>query len=122
VLRWEFESPDVAPRREIAKRPDPIFMLKVCAFNGLPHLLVGSKGYSVLTKALEMDMEVSYPSDVRIRWVDGASDSLFGVDRDGRRLMVWQAGNPRGRPMEIRSSERIQDLCVLLEQSSDEQV
>jgi hypothetical protein len=38
------------------------------------------------------------------------------VDRDGRRLLVWEAGNARARPMEIRSEERIQDLCVLVDE------
>ncbi|MHC5035706.1 MAG: phytochrome family protein [Planctomycetota bacterium] len=35
VLRWDLSAPDVAPVREIAKRPGPIFMLKTCAIGGL---------------------------------------------------------------------------------------
>ncbi|MHC4777872.1 MAG: hypothetical protein ACYTFG_04755, partial [Planctomycetota bacterium] len=112
VVRWELASPDAPPRRAAAKRPDPIFMLKLFSVAGIPHLVVGSKSYSLLTTALEMDTEVSYPSEVRIRWVDGASDHLYGIDRDGRRLLVWETGNPRSKPMEVRSQERIQDLCV----------
>jgi hypothetical protein len=118
ILRWELNDPDAPPRRAMAKRPDPIFMLKICALAGIPTLVMGSKTYSLVTRALEMDTEVSYPAEVRIRWVDGASDYLYGVDRDGRRLMVWEAGKPRSKPMEIRTQERIQDLFVWRETDS----
>ncbi|GEM_PF-2441735 len=112
VLRWEFTLPDADPVREIARRPDPVFMLKTCAIGGRPHLLAAWKSYAVLAKALESDTEVSYPSEARIRWTDGADDYLYGVDREGRRLYLWEAGNPRAKPMVLRSQERIQDLAV----------
>ncbi|MHC4599623.1 MAG: hypothetical protein ACYS47_11510 [Planctomycetota bacterium] len=117
ILRWELAEPDLPPRQAMAKRPDPVFMLKICSLAGIPTLVMGSKTYSLVTRALEMDSEVSYPAEARIRWVDGASDYLYGVDRDGRRLMVWEAGRPRAKPMEIRSQERIQDLFVWREES-----
>ena len=112
VLRWDLAAPDAAPRREIAKRPDPVFMVKVCAFAGAPHLLVGSQGFAVVAKALESEAEISYPCDLPVRWVDGASDFLYGVERDGRRIFAWEAGNPRAKPLEIPVDERIQDLAV----------
>ncbi|MCU0722395.1 MAG: hypothetical protein MUC63_02055 [Planctomycetes bacterium] len=112
VLRWELAEPEAGPRREIAKRPDPVYMLKLCGLQGAPHLLVGSQGYAVLAKALEAEAEVSYPCDLPVRWVDGASDFLFGVEREGRRVYVFEAGNPRARPLEIPVDERVQDLAV----------
>lgn len=112
VLRWEFEAPGEPPTREIARRPDPVFMVKTCSVAGLPRLLVGWKGYGLLAKALETETEVSYPCETRVRWVDGASDFLYGVDRDGRRLFAWEAADPRARPVELRSRERIQDIAV----------
>jgi len=111
LLRFSFGEP-CSPRREIAKGVEPIFMIKTALLDLKPCLLVGWKGYGVLAKVLETDSQVQFLSDVRVRWVDGESDYVFGVDREGRRILVWKTTEKNTRHAEFITEERVQDIWV----------
>jgi hypothetical protein len=111
LLRWKIGEP-FQPTREIAKGVDPIYMIKPALIDRRPCLLVGWKGYGVLAKVLETHSQVQYLSDARIRWVDGESDFVFGVDRESRRILVWKADVKTNRSGEFVTDDRVQDIWV----------
>ncbi len=111
LFRWKIGEPR-GPQREIQKGVDPVYMIKTALVDGRPCLLVGWKGYGVLAKVLETDSQVQFLSDARIRWVDGESDYVFGVDREGRRILVWKTADKSKRHLEFVTDDRIQDIWV----------
>ncbi len=111
LFRWKIGEPE-NPNREIAKGVDPVYMIKTALIDGRPCVLVGWKGYGVLAKVLETDSQVQFLSDARIRWVDGEADYVFGVDREGRRILVWKTSDKTRRHSEFVTEERIQDIWV----------
>ncbi|RME76285.1 MAG: hypothetical protein D6776_01530 [Planctomycetota bacterium] len=111
VLRWSIDDPG-SPRELNVRKGGPIYMLRLAEIDGAPHLLVGAKEHGITAVSLEQGRAFDYRAPEAIRWVDGATDFVYGVSRDGRAVHVWDAdrlGEPR---FVLRVPERIQDVWV----------
>jgi hypothetical protein len=111
VLRWSVEDPG-SPRALHVRKANPIFMLRTAELYGDAHLLIGAKEHGLTAVSLEDGRSLDYRSPDQIRWVDGASDHLYGVTRGGYAIHVWEAGRIEEPAFTLQAPERIQDLFV----------
>jgi hypothetical protein len=102
VLRWSMDDPG-SPRELNVRKASPIYMLRVAELEGTQHLMVGAKEHGVTAVALEDGRAIDFRAPDQIRWVDGASDLVFGgpgsvggEGADGGRR-VAHAEDPRPR-------------------------
>ncbi|GIW70687.1 MAG: hypothetical protein KatS3mg102_0229 [Planctomycetota bacterium] len=114
VLRWSVDDPG-SPREVGVRKANPIYMLRVAEIGGMPHLLIGAKEHGITAVSLEEGGSFDYRGPDQIRWVDGASDLVFGVTRGGFALHVWEAERREEVAFTIRTAERVQDLWVIRE-------
>jgi hypothetical protein len=111
VLRWSLSDPG-SPRELSVRKAEPIYMLKVAELAGEDHVLIGAKDHGVTAISLGDGRSFDFRARDQIRWVDGASDFVFGVSRGGYSIHVWEAGRLDGEAFEVRTPDRLQDLFV----------
>ncbi len=111
ILRWSMSDPG-SPREQTVRKSEPIFMLRIAEIGGAPHLVVGAKEHGLTAVSLEDGRAVDYRGKDQIRWVDGASDYVYGVSRGGYAIHVWEAGRLDAEAFVLRVSDRLQDLWV----------
>ncbi len=114
IMIWKLSDPN-SPRQFRVLKPNPIYMLKSAMLRGLPHLLIGAKDYGVTAAVLDGDRDIEFRCQEPIRWVGGASDMIYGVDRTGYRVICWAGQKPGGPAASIRVADAIQDLYVIKE-------
>ncbi len=117
IMVWKQSDPN-SPRQFRVVKPNPIYMLKSSMLRGLPHLLIGAKDYGVTAALLEGDRDIEYRCQDPVRWVGGASDMIYGVDRTGYRVLCWDAAKPGRQTHTIRVADAIQDLYVIKEEAT----
>lgn len=117
ILRWSIDEPD-NPQALNLREANPIYMMKTARVSGVPSLIIGAKDFRVNVKGVDDEMVTTYLSGVPIRWVDGSSDAVFGVDREGYRIYVWDAGTPQRPRASVRLDDKIQDIALILEEES----
>jgi len=116
ILRWSATDP-TAPRELHIRKAEAIYMLKIAELDGREHLLVGAKDHGLTAVSLETGRALDFRSKEQIRWVDGASDLVFGVSRSGYVIHVWEAGRPEAEAFELRVADRLQDIFVQKERA-----
>ncbi|MCZ6691515.1 MAG: hypothetical protein O7H41_18145 [Planctomycetota bacterium] len=115
ILRWKIEEPD-NPQALNLREANPIYMMKVAPVSNTVSLIIGAKDFRVNVKGIDDDLITAFLSGVAIRWVDGASDAVYGVDREGYRIYVWEAGVPQKPKASIRLDEKVQDIHLTREE------
>lgn len=116
ILKWRLDDP-TSPSELNLRKSTPIYMLKVAEFGENPHLLVGAKDYGVHTVSLETELSTDFQSRDPIRWVEGASDFIYGVDRSGYKVHVWKVDKPSEPMMTWRLPDKVQDITIVTEQA-----
>lgn len=111
IVRWSLSDPG-SPRELNVRKAEPIYMLKVAELHGDPHLLIGAKEHGLTAVSLEDGRAFDYRAHDQIRWVDGASDYVFGVSRGGYAIHVFEAARLEGEAFTIRVPDKIQDIAV----------
>ncbi len=114
ILRWSHSDPG-SPREFNVRKTEPIFMLRVAEVRGEPHLLVGAKEHGLTAVNLTDGRAADYRARDQIRWVDGASDFVYGVSRGGYAIHIWQAEKLDAEVLTLRVADRVQDVWVLKE-------
>ncbi|MFC1706421.1 hypothetical protein ACFL59_06290, partial [Planctomycetota bacterium] len=114
VLRWALADPG-SPRELNIRKANPIYMLRIAELNGEPHLLVGAKEHGVTSVSVEDGRSSDYRAPDQIRWVDGATDFVYGVTRGGYAMHVWDANRLDQAEFTVHTADRIQDLYVMKE-------
>jgi hypothetical protein len=117
ILRWSMSDPG-APRELHVRKAEPIYMLKVAEVEGEDHLLVGAKDHGVTAVSLASGRAVDYRAKDQIRWVEGASDFLFGVSRSGYAIHVWDPARLEAEQFELRVPDRLQDVHAQKERAA----
>ncbi|MBI4576095.1 MAG: hypothetical protein HY722_07530 [Planctomycetes bacterium] len=117
ICRWSAPGGEVpeAARDFGVRRANPITMLRAALIAGTPCVLIAAKDYGASARALEGPFQREFQAQEQVRWVDGASDRVFGVDRGGYRVAVWEAHRPQCPEQLWRTPDRVQDLAVILE-------
>ena len=118
ILSWKIDEPD-NPQALNLREANPIYMMKIARVGGSPSLIIGAKDFRVNVKGIEDEMVTAYLSGVAIRWVDGSSDSIFGVDREGYRIYIWDAGTPQRARASLRLDDKIQDITLIREEVTE---
>jgi hypothetical protein len=111
ILRWSLSDP-ASPRELPVRKAEAIYMVKVAELGGDPHLLVGAKEHGVTAVSIEDGRTFDFRAKDQIRWVDGASDFVFGVSRCGYTIHVFDAARTVEEAFTIRVAERLQDIWV----------
>jgi hypothetical protein len=111
VLRWSQSDPGT-PRELHVRKADAIYMLKVAELFGDPHLLLGAKEHGITAVSLVDGRTFDFRAQDQIRWVDGASDYVFGVSRDGYAIHVFEAGRTDREAFLLRTADKLQDIWV----------
>jgi hypothetical protein len=111
ILRWALSDP-TAPREVGLRKNEPIYMLKLAEIHGEPHLLVGAKEHGLSALSLEDGRTFDYRAEEQIRWVEGATDFVFGVSRAGYSIHVFEAGRLDREAFAIRLADRVQDISI----------
>jgi hypothetical protein len=111
VVRWSLSDPST-PRELNVRKAEPIYMIKVAELNGDAHLLIGAKEHGLTAVSLEDGRAFDFRAQDQIRWVDGASDYVFGVARSGYAIHVFEASRLDQEAYTIRVVEKLQDIWV----------
>jgi hypothetical protein len=90
-------------------------MLKIAEFGNEPYLLVGAKDYLVHCLSLSSQNTMDFQAKEPVRWVDGASDYIYGVERNGYKIFVWSIDTPTQPILIWRAPDKIQDICIVKE-------
>lgn len=114
ILRWDLKDPN-SPSELNLRKASAIYMIKVAELGGQPHLLIGSKDYSVQALSLATEKTLEFQTKDPIRWVDGSSDYIYGVDRSGYKTFVWSVDKPTQPILIWRTPDKVQDLVVVEE-------
>lgn len=114
VLRWSASDPG-SPRELGIRKANPIYMLRLAEVHGTLHLLVGAKEHGVTAVSIEDGRAIDYRAPDQVRWVDGATDYIFGVTRSGYALHTWEANRLEQVHFTIHLADRVQDLHVAKE-------
>lgn len=116
IYIWKGSDP-AAPVRLKLRSSNPIYMLRLYPVDGGEFLLVGAKAFSVTASRLGSDIYNDYRAPEEIRWVDGAADMIYGVSRSGYTVHAWEVGKYDEPVLKIRVADRIQDVCMMREES-----
>ncbi|RME76454.1 MAG: hypothetical protein D6785_13755 [Planctomycetota bacterium] len=117
ILRWNLDDP-TSPYEFSIRKTSSIYMLRIAHLGDLPYLLIGAKDYALQAVCLEGNQHVlEFHSKEPIRWVDGASDFVYGVDRSGYKVFVWAVDKPSSPLLIWRVGEKIQDIWVVREKA-----
>lgn len=117
VVRWSQSDP-ATPRELNVRKAEPIYMIKIAELHGDPHLLIGAKEHGLTAVSLEDGRAVDFRAPEQIRWVDGASDYVFGVARGGYAIHVFEASRLDEAAYTIRVPDKLQDIWVQKERIS----
>jgi hypothetical protein len=115
ILQWKLDAPG-NPQALSLRESNPIYMMKFARVNNVPSLVIGAKDFRVNVKGVDDEVITAYLSGVAIRWVDGSSDEIFGVDREGYRVYVWDVKSPQRARASIRLDEKVQDIGLICEE------
>ncbi len=111
VLRWSVEDP-LSVRELNVRKGGPIYMLRTAEIGGAQHLLIGAKEHGITAVSLEDGRAFDYRAPEAIRWVDGATDLVFGISRDGYSVHLWEAERLEAPRERWRVDACIQDLWL----------
>ena len=114
VLRWSLSDPG-SPRELSVRKANPIYMLRMAELDGQPHLLVGAKEHGVTAVSVEDGRALDFRASDQIRWVDGATDMIYGVTRSGYAVHVWDTNRLQQVLFTIHLVDRVQDIFVAKE-------
>ena len=78
--------------------------------------MVGAKDFRINVKGIDEDVVTAYLSGVPIRWVAASTDEIFGVDREGYKIFVWDVDGPHRARASLRLEEKIQDIALICEE------
>ena len=112
MYRWHLDDPGSAESFGVVKK-NPIYMLRHTPIAGQGFFVIGSKEFTVTAAEPKKDLFREYQAREEVRWVDGASDFIFGVSRSGYKVFCWdtfQQGEPK---LTIRVSDKVQDLFTV---------
>ena len=98
------------------REANPIYMMKHARVKNVPSIVIGAKDFRINVKGIDDEVVTAYLSGVAIRWVDASSTEVFGVDREGYRIYVWDADRPSRSRASIRCDEKVQDLALICEE------
>ncbi len=118
ILRWNLDDPR-SPNELPVRKANPIYMLRLFEAGGENHLVVGSKDFSVTVATVGKDKFKEYRAREEVRWVDAASDYIFGVSRAGYKIFVWHPKRPAEPTLTIRVADKIQDVWVCRERRAE---
>lgn len=111
ILVWEIGDP-ASPKELPVRKDKGITMVRTAVLRGRTKLLIAGKDHQILALDPEGMEMIAFSTPAPVRWVDGSSDFIAGVDSGGFRTYVFRAKDPTLPPFSIYTEERIQEVLV----------